>query len=265
MIEQIISQSFYDKVLYISFAYLGLIIIGGFFVKAPYGRFASEKYGFSLSPRLGWFLMELPATISFVFFYFQGQNRLEAVPLFFLGIWLIHYGNRGFLFPFLIRTAKGQKGSFSFMVIAAGWLVTTLHGYLNAVFISHLSTHLTKEWFSDPRFLIGMLIYGFGYTMNLHSDHIIRNLRTREEVESGQKIYRIPQGGLFKYVSNPSYFTELLSFTGFAIATWSPGALFVLGVSAANLIPRAFQTHRWYQEKFADYPPDRKVIFPGIL
>jgi 3-oxo-5-alpha-steroid 4-dehydrogenase 1 len=151
------------------------------------------------------------------------------------------------------------------MVVSAGWLVTTLHGYLNAVFISELSTHFSNDWFHDPRFLVGMAIYAFGYTMNLHSDHIIRNLRSKAEVEAGERVYRIPQGGLFRYVSNPSYFTELVSFTGFAIATWSPGALFVLGVSAANLIPRAFQTHRWYHEKFPDYPRERRVIFPGVL
>lgn len=265
MLDQLISPEFYDKVLMFAFGYLALIIVGGFFVKAPYGRFASDSYGVGLSPRLGWFLMELPATLSFVFFFFLGEHRFEAVPLFFLGIWLIHYGNRGFIFPFLMRVAKGQKGSFSIMVISAGWLVTILHGYLNAVFISNIATHLTAEWFTDPRFIIGMIIYLFGYTMNLHSDHIIRNLRSKEEVESGQKIYRIPKGGLFNYVSSPSYFTELVSFTGFAIATWSIGAVFVLGVSAANLIPRAFQTHQWYKEKFSDYPKNRRVIFPGIL
>ena len=67
-------------------------------------------------------------------------------------------------------------------------------------------------------------------------------------------------------MSNHSYFTELISFTGFAIATWSLGALFVLAVSAANLIPRAFQVHRWYLEKFPDdYPRDRKVLIPFIV
>lgn len=111
-----------------------------------------------------------------------------------------------------------------------------------------------------------MAIYFFGFIMNVHSDAIIRRLRSKEEVARGEKVYRIPQGGLFRYVSNPSYFTELLSFAGFAIATWSLGAVFVLLVSAANLIPRAFQTHRWYQEKFPEkYPKNRKVIFPFIL
>jgi 3-oxo-5-alpha-steroid 4-dehydrogenase 1 len=101
--------------------------------------------------------------------------------------------------------------------------------------------------------------------MNIHSDAIIRNLRSREEVERGEKVYRIPEGGLFRYVTNPSYFTELLSFAGFAIATWSLGAVFVLLVSAANLVPRAFQVHQWYKEKFEDYPSERKVLIPFLV
>ncbi len=264
--DYLLQADTYQLALKIGFAYVALIVIGGLVMPAPYGRFASEKFGFNFSPRLGWFLMELPASVSFVIFFFHGQHRFEMVPLFFLGVWLLHYGNRGFVFPFLIRAAKGAQSSFSVMIVVAGWLVTSLHGYLNAVFISHLSTHLTPEWFSDPRFIVGMAIYLFGFTMNVHSDAIIRNLRSKEEIERGDKVYRIPRGGLFKYVSNPSYLTELLSFTGFAIATWSLGAVFVLLVSAANLIPRAFQIHRWYHEKFgAEYPQDRKVLIPYLL
>jgi len=265
-LESLLSADTYQTLLWIGFAYVVLVVIGGLFAPSPYGRFSSGSMGFNFSPRFGWFLMELPATISFVFFYFQGQNSLETVPLLFLGIWCMHYANRGFIFPFLIRAAKGARGSFSLMVVVAGWSVTTLHGYLNAVFISHLSEHLTNEWLTDPRFLIGMAIYLFGFLMNIHSDGIIRNLRSKEEVARGDKVYRIPQGGLFKYVSSPSYLTEIISFLGFAIATWSLGAVFVLLISAANLIPRAFQTHRWYQEKFPEeYPADRKVLIPYIL
>ncbi len=265
-IQGLLQADTYNTVLQFSFVYVVLIVVGGFIMPAPYGRFASDSFGLNFSSKWGWFLMELPATLSFLFFYFQGQNSAELVPMIFLGIWIMHYGNRGFIFPFLMRVVKGSKSSFSILVISAGWLVTSLHGYLNAVFISHLSEHLTHEWLTDPRFIIGLCIYLFGFVMNVHSDAIIRNLRSKAEVESGEKIYRIPKGGLFKYVTNPSYFTELLSFTGFAIATWSLGAVFVLLVSAANLIPRAFQTHKWYKEKFPEeYPEERKVLIPFIL
>jgi len=263
--DWLMSSDNYNYVLIGSFIYAALIMVGAFFSRAPYGRFGSEKRGINLPPKLGWFLMELPATLSFLFFYFQGQNATELVPLIFLGIWLIHYGNRGFIFPMLMRVAKGADSTFALMIVLTGWLVTALHGYLNAVFISHLSTHLSADWLSDPRFIIGMCIYSIGFIMNVHSDAIVRNLRSKEEVIRGDKVYRIPRGGLFKYVSNPSYLTELISFLGFAIATWSLGAVFVLMVSAANLIPRAFQVHKWYKKKFEDYPSERKVLIPFII
>jgi len=93
----------YDTVLTLAFVFVVMVFIGAAVMKSPYGRFASNRWGVNLSPRLGWFLMELPAMLSFVFFYFQGQNRFEIVPLFFLFVWVVHYGNRGFVFPYLIR------------------------------------------------------------------------------------------------------------------------------------------------------------------
>ncbi len=35
-------------------------------------------------------------------------------------------------------------------------------------------------------------------------------------------------------------------------------------VTAANLAPRARTHHRWYHEQFADYPPERKALVPGL-
>ena len=256
----------YDGVLTGAFVLVGLVILGGLVVQSPYGRFASEKFGFNFSPRMGWFLMELPATLSFLLFFVTGDRPFELVPLVFLAMWLIHYGNRGFAFPYLMRVPRGAKGSFSLTVVSMGWIVTSLHGYLNAAFITTHGTHFGREWLTDPRFLIGLAIYYSGYAMNLHSDHIVRNLRTREEVVSGEKVYRIPYGGLFRYVSSPSYLTELWAWIGFAICTWSLGAVFVLLISCANLIPRAFATHKWYLEKFPDeYPRDRKVLVPFVI
>ena len=38
-----------------------------------------------------------------------------------------------------------------------------------------------------------------------------------------------------------------------------------LALSAANLVPRALATHRWYRERFPDYPQDRKALIPFVL
>lgn len=144
-----------------------------------------------------------------LFFYFLGPNRFEPVPMVFLAMWLIHYANRGFIFPYLIRTPRGAKASFSLLVVFTGWIVTTFHGYFNGSFISSLSIHYTLDWPTDPRFVVGLVIHYVSFALNIHSDAVLRNLRSREEVASGAKVYRIPQGGLFRWISCPSYLTEL--------------------------------------------------------
>jgi 3-oxo-5-alpha-steroid 4-dehydrogenase 1 len=254
----------YDTLLAGALLFAVFTFIASWFVISPYGRFASNKYGVSLSPRLGWFLMELPATLSFLFFFFRGPNAGSLVPRILGLMWLGHYANRGFFFPFSMRVAKGDKASFSMMVVGIGWMVTSLHGYFHATWYSRLGTHLTREWLSDPRFLVGFAVYYAALALTLHSDSIIRNLRSREEIDSGEKVYRIPQGGLFRWVSSPSYLTELIGWAGLALCTWSLAGVFIFTISAANLVPRAVATHRWYRERFPEYPPERKALIPFV-
>jgi 3-oxo-5-alpha-steroid 4-dehydrogenase 1 len=253
----------YDTVLTAGLAAVVLTALTSLFFIAPYGRFASSRVGLNLDPRLGWFLMELPSTLSFLYFYLAGPRRGELVPLVFAAVWLIHYANRGFIFPALMRVPRGQKKSFSLLVVVTGWAVTTVHGYLVGAYLSSFGRY-GSTWLTDPRFLVGIGVYYAALAGNIHADAILRNLRTRREVLSGSAPYRIPRGGLFRHVSSPSYFYELLAWCGFALATYTLGAVFVLGMSLANLVPRAGATHRWYREKFDDYPAERKALIPFI-
>lgn len=254
----------YDTTLAIALMAIVPIALGSMFVIAPYGRFTSDKLGATLDPRLGWCLMELPATISFVAVYAVSSNSFDPVPLFFLCVWLIHYGNRGFIGPALMRVPSGKRQSFSISVVISGWLVTSAHGYLNAAYLAEHGGYDTS-WFTDPRFLIGIAVYFGALAGNIHADAVLRNLRSREEVRQGNAPYRVPHGGLYRLVTCPNYFYELIAWVGFATATWSLGSLFVLGVSAANLVPRALATHKWYHEKFDDYPSGRRALIPYVL
>lgn len=255
----------YDTVLAAALGLAGLVALTAPFVPTPYGRFASERFGLALDPRIGWFLMELPATLSFLYFFFSGPRHAETVPLVFLCVWLVHYGNRGFYFPFSIRSPQGARASFSLMVIMTGWIVTSLHGYLHAAYFTSHATQYTIDWLWDPRFLIGLPIYAVSLVLTLHSDAIVRGLRSRNEVAMGERVYRIPRGGMFRWVSSPSYFTELTGWAGLALATWSLAGVFIFAVSAANLVPRALATHRWYRERFPDYPRERRALIPYLL
>ena len=254
----------YDTALAVAFAIVAATAFAALFVRTPYGRFSDEKFGASVDPRLGWFLMELPASVVFVCFYFQGDHALAPFPLFVFFVWMVHYANRGFIMPKLMRVPRGQKSSFSLFVVAIGWVVTGLHGYLNAVWASSLSPQIGWEWFGEPHVVAGVLLYYAALVGNIHSDHIVRNLRTRQEVTAGVKVYRIPEGGLFRFVTNPSYLTELVFWAGFALFTWSLAGVFILAISMANLIPRAISTHDWYRERFPEYPRDQKILVPFV-
>ena len=83
------------------------------------------------------------------------------------------------------------------------------------------------------------ILFMAGMAVNLHSDHIIRNLR-----KPGDTRHYIPRGGMFRYVSSANYFGELLEWTGFAVASWSwAGAVFAWW-TFANLAPRAASLYK---------------------
>jgi 3-oxo-5-alpha-steroid 4-dehydrogenase 1 len=240
-------------------------VLGSLFVQSPYGRFASDKMGINLNPKLGWWLMEIPATAVFVWFFLQGPRAFEAMPLLLGLVWLIHYGNRGWFFPLSIRVVPGKKSSFSVTVMAMGMFVTAIHGYLNARWFTELGAHLTNDWFTNPRFLVGILIYYSGFLLIVSSESIVRNLRDPAKLAAGESGYRIPFGGGYRFVSSPQYLGELTAWAGFTIMTWGLPGLMIFLISAGNLVPRAFATHKWYREKFPDYPKDRKALIPYVI
>ena len=177
---------------------------------------------------------------------------------------MFHYSNRAIVNPLLMRTAANSKNSFDPSVAVFGWVVLALHAYLNAAYISELGDHYQDTWFQDPRFIVGLIIYALGFSLNVYSDSILRNLRSKNP-QPEEPRYKIPYGGLFKFVSCPQYLGEITSFVGLAVMTWNLGAVFVVAVTAANLIPRALVTHSWFNKNFDNYPSERKAIFPFTL
>jgi 3-oxo-5-alpha-steroid 4-dehydrogenase 1 len=254
----------YDTVLTIAFAFAAFVLVGGLFAQSPYGRFATTKVGFNLNPKLGWWLMEIPATVAFAVFYLTGPNRFEPTSVVLALIWLLHYGNRGWFFPLSIRQVPGKRSSFNVSVLGMGMFVTALHGYLNGAFFSHDYRHqYSTDWLTDPRFLIGVVVYLCGFTLLVRSEAIVRNLRDKDN--PGATEYKVPYGFGFRFVTSPAYLGELVAWAGFALLTWSLAGVVIFLITAGNLVPRAFATQKWYREKFADYPVDRKALIPFVI
>jgi hypothetical protein len=70
---------------------------------------------------------------------------------------------------------------------------------------------------------------------------------------------------MFRLISCPNLFGELIEWFGFALLCWNLPALTFFIWTAANLIPRAISHHQWYRKKFNDYPSERKAIIPFLV
>lgn len=245
---------------YLTLGEIGIAIptlVALLWIAAPYGRHARGGWGPTIPARVGWILMELPACVVFAGIFFAGSRALELVPLVLLAIWQLHYFHRTFVFPFRLR-AEGKTMPLSIPLMAI--FFNSLNAYVNARWISHFGEY-AASWLSDPRFLVGALVFGCGMAINLHADTVL--IRLRAPGESG---YKIPQGGLYRYVTCPNYLGEILEWIGWAILTWSLAGLAFAIYTAANVGPRALTNHRWYLEKFGDqYPKERRALIPFVL
>ncbi|XP_072365587.1 3-oxo-5-alpha-steroid 4-dehydrogenase 1 isoform X1 [Scyliorhinus torazame] len=226
------------------------------FVDLPYGRYAHGKFGFAVNVKAAWFIQETPslALPLYLMFFSTDTNPLQLPNQLLLGMFICHYIHRSLIFPFLIRGGKATP----FISFALAFTFCLYNGYLQARFLSKYAVY-PSDWITNPRFLTGFVLWFFGLSVNLHSDHILRKLR-----KPGETGYKIPHGGMFEYVSGANFLGEIIEWIGFAMACWSlPSAAFaVFGLFV--LSSRAAQHHRWYLEKFEDYPKSRKALIPFL-
>jgi 3-oxo-5-alpha-steroid 4-dehydrogenase 1 len=225
------------------------------FVSAPYGRHARRGWGPMMNTRLAWVVMESPSVLWFLAVFFAGSHAWSPAPLLLLLLWQSHYVQRTFVFPLKIRPG----GETAVSVVVMGFVFNLINAYVNARWISELGSY-ELSWLADPRLWIGVGLFVLGYRINRWADAVLAGLR-----RPGETGYKIPRGGLYEWISCPNYFGELLEWTGWAIATWSVAGLSFALFTAANLVPRALTHHRWYREKFPEYPARRKAVIPFVL
>ena len=236
-----------------------IVFIALYFVTAGYGVFYNKKWGPSIPNKIGWILMESPVFIAMILLCVFSERSTNVVCLIFLILFEIHYFQRSFIFPFLIR----GKSVMPLSVILMGVVFNTLNALMQGGWIFYVSPENMYEisWLTTPQFIIGTLIFFVGMIINIHSDYIIRHLR-----KPGDTKHYLPKKGMFKYVTSANYFGEFVEWCGFAILTWSlAGAVFALW-TFANLAPRAAKIYDNYKKEFGDELDTKKVkrILPFI-
>jgi hypothetical protein len=207
--------------------------------------------------KLGWVIMEFPAMALFATLVISGGGLFrDNIIMLAFGLWMIHYVNRTLIFPLRLRT-KGKK--MPWLIVGSAFFFNLVNGFVNGYWFGTLSPGYPANWYYDPRFIIGVILFVTGFLINQYHDNLLINLRRKSE-----KGYHIPYGGLFKYISTPNLFGEIIEWGGFALLTWCLPSLSFFMWTFVNLVPRAIDHHRWYKEKFEDYPAERKAVFPFL-
>jgi len=226
------------------------------FVSAPYGRHVRRGWGATIDNRLGWVVMEAPAPLVFALCFMVGEARSSVTALAFFLMWESHYIHRSFIYPFGLR---GEGKRMPIVIAGIGFLFNALNGYLNGRWLYTFSGGYSNRWMLEWKFVLGLLIFVGGFIINRQADRTLRRLRAGEKTG-----YAVPWGGMYRWISCPNYFGEIVEWIGWAIATWSLSGLAFAVWTAANLVPRAHTHHQWYRESFTDYPQERKALIPRL-
>lgn len=123
--------------------------------------------------------------------------------------------------------------------------------------------------------ILGVILFAFGMASNVYCDRILaslrrdsdaRNTNTKKKSDDPRQRYAIPRGWLFEYVSCANLVSEILEWTGFAIAAGTGEAAAFAFFTFCNIGPRAIKGHWWYRETFGkDYPASRKALIPFLF
>ena len=228
-----------------------IVFIVLFFLNAGYGYLSTSNWGPKINNKLAWVLMECPAFFFLLYYTLDfaasgvDTGNDKTVLYVMAGFFLLHYFQRSFIFPFLMR----GKSKMPIAVMAMGMVFNTLNAYLIAgwLYKEAPSGLYGEDWFTSTQFIIGTLVFFLGMFINLQSDYIIRHLR-----KPGDTKHYIPRKGLYKYVTSANYFGELTEWIGYAILTWSPAGLLFAVWTFANLAPRARKINRRYSAEFGE-------------
>ena len=242
-----------------------IVFVALFYFKAGYGYLSTSKWGPKISNKAAWVTMEAPAFILLLYYTLRfadsgvetGNSRIVLYIM--AGLFLLHYFQRSFIFPFLMR----GKSTMPVAIMLMGMTFNTLNAYLIGgwLYVQAPAGMYETDWLWSPQFIIGAIIFFIGMAINLHSDHVIRNLR-----KPGDTKHYIPRKGLYKYVTSANYFGEFTEWVGYAILTWSPAGLLFAAWTFANLAPRAKSLTDKYEEEFGEEYKSlkKKHIIPFI-
>jgi len=156
---------------------------------------------------------------------------------------------------------KFSQAKMNSFLIICGW------SFYIFLCLSQIAENLNNR----PSFMnasIGLPLFAVGSFIQNRSHIILAQLRSSSPKRSHvQDHYLLPRGFLFEFVTCPHYFAELLIYVSFLFLTNGVSFFAWLAFTfvVINLTDGALKTHKYYQQKFDNYPKNRFAIIPFLL
>ncbi|BGP21271.1 3-oxo-5-alpha-steroid 4-dehydrogenase 1 [Rhodotorula toruloides] len=319
--------------LFVGFGFVGGP--GSCLVDAPFGKFGTWKR-FAVHGDIGWMLMEIVSPVAFLyglslplntssssflsFSPFRIASAFRALPFarqVLAGCYLVHYANRSVVSS--IRNPGRARMNIIIPLLSAlfnlangGTIGVWIAGGIPQTGKAMANAGMREAGWAKPLFLLGAVMWAGGLCSNIHHDEILYNIKRSKQAKekegkgkessSSKDRYSIPQGGLYRFVSHPSYSSEWFEWLGFLLATlalapapfpptpissffpslslkalpnplkplkgWylQPPALF-LWQEIGAMLPRARSGHAWYRKTFGKEWEEKGakwVVVPGV-
>ncbi|KAI9728758.1 MAG: hypothetical protein M1828_002864 [Chrysothrix sp. TS-e1954] len=260
----------------------------------PQGKTSIESR-FNLPGKYAWAIMESPGflIVLYLMLTLPQQTGLDELPWgnwTMAGIYTIHYLYRAWLSPLVLNPSMSPIHA---LVFASAFLWQVINGISIGGWLAGYGPTSAWDWTGRVVWInAGLVVWGWSWLGNMFHDDELREIRRdamRRQQESrksndssskavsrnsdservgAEKIYMMPQNGLFSWILYPHYLCEFLEWTGFwMIGGWSciPARSFLFN-EIATMVPRALAGRRWYIQTFGkDEVGSRKAIVPGIL
>ncbi|KAM0795089.1 3-oxo-5-alpha-steroid 4-dehydrogenase-like protein [Usnea florida] len=251
----------------------------------PMGK-TSTTSAFNVPGKIGWATMEAPGFITLLYLMYslpkqEGIERLPFANWTMAALFTIHYTYRALISPLFLNPSMSPihlsvwASALSFQLINATCIGGWLGGY---------GPTTKEEWTGAAmRVELGLMIFGIGLLGNMYHDDELREIRRaaarnqkRKQEEKGEKangkgvdkVYMVPENGLFRSVLFPHYLCEWIEWGGF----WMVGGLACVPARSflvneiTTMLPRALSGKQWYIERFGkEKIGSRKAVIPGII
>jgi len=161
---------------WIALAITTFIVLVIFKIKAPYGRHTNNKWGVMISNKWGWFIMELPAFLLMPIITLIGPTEKNTLTYLLLILWVLHYFNRTFIFPFKLKT---NNKKMPLLIVVSAILFNSVNGFLNGYYLGYLNTEISS--LMSLNVMIGLVVFFTGMYINKTADKHLISLRTNNE------------------------------------------------------------------------------------